>query len=353
MFIGGLALLLLGAELLVRGSSRLASLAGISPLVIGLTVVAFGTSAPELAVSVRSALTGSAGSDVAVGNVVGSNIFNVLLILGISALITPLSVKSTLCRIDVPIMIGSSVLVLLLALDGLLSRLEGGILFLGVVSYTVFSIRAGRKESLEVRREYEHAFGASPRSGGAVALSIASALAGLAMLIGGAEWLIEAAISAARDFGVSELVIGLTIIAGGTSLPEVATSIVASLRGERDIAVGNVVGSNIFNLLAVLGASALAAPSGVGVSEAALRREIPIMIAVALASLPVFLTGSRISRAEGVYFLLAYLAYLATQITTARDAGFRPSGPVFYAVLVVFALLPLVPALVRRRTAVR
>ena len=349
-FAAGLALLVLGADLLVRGASRLATQAGISPLVIGLTVVAFGTSAPELAVSVRSALAGAGGADVAVGNVIGSNIFNILLILGISSLITPLVVTSRLCRVDVPVMIACSVFVLLLSLNGVLSRLEGGVLVAGVIAYTVYSIRGGRKERAEVRDEYERAFGTRPRSPRAAALNVAMALGGLAMLIGGSGWLVEAAISGARAFGVSELMIGLTIIAGGTSLPEVATSIVASVRGERDIAVGNVVGSNIFNLLAVLGASALVSPTGVEVSHAALRLEIPIMIAVSLACLPAFLTGYRISRPEGAYFLLAYAAYIAYQIASARDPDLGlPSWPVLYGALALSALLPLAPTLLGRR----
>jgi cation:H+ antiporter len=352
MFLAGLALLLVGAELLVRGASRLAALAGISPLVIGLTVVAFGTSAPELAVSVRSALTGSGGNDVAIGNVVGSNIFNILLILGISSLITPLAVKSTLVRIDVPIMISCSVLVLVLARDGLLSRPEGGLLFAGIILYTVFSIRAGRKESREVREEYDRAFGSSTRSARPVVLNIALSLAGLAMLTGGAEWLVQAAMATARAYGVSELVIGVTIVAGGTSLPEVATSIVAAVRGERDIAVGNVVGSNIFNILAVLGASALASPSGVEVSAMALRTELPIMIAVSVVCLPVFLTGSRISRGEGAYFLLAYAGYIAYEIAVANHAELAfASGPALYAALAAWALLPLAALLRPRRVS--
>jgi len=348
LLLGGLGCLLLGAELLVRGASRLAALVGISPLVIGLTVVAFGTSAPELAVSVRSALSG--GADVAVGNVVGSNIFNILLILGISALITPLAVTSKLCRIDVPLMVGCSLLVFLLALDGRLGRLEGALLFLGIVAYTGFAILAGRREKPEVQEEYADAFGTTRRRERPALMNTLLVLAGLLLLVVGADWLVDGAIAVARLLGASELLIGLTIVATGTSLPEVATSIVASVRGERDIAVGNVVGSNIFNLLAVLGASALAAPSGIAFSDQALQRELPVMIAVALACLPVFLTGGKISRGEGLYFLLAYAAYLTYQIMLAQQPGPAAApGMAFYAVLGAFALLPLLPALLPRR----
>jgi cation:H+ antiporter len=254
LFFGGLALLVAGAELLVKGASRLAASFGISPFVIGLTVVAFGTSSPELAVSFGSAFAGDA--DIAIGNVVGSNIFNVLFILGISALIVPLVVKSQLVRFDVPIMIGASVLLLVLGLDGALGRLDGIVLFALIVLYVVALIRKSRRETSEddsglrpgVRAEDDTA-----------PVNLVFIAAGLGMLVFGSDLLLQAAVTAAEAFGVSELVIGLTLVAAGTSLPEVATSIMAAIRGERDIAVGNVVGSNIFNILAVLGLSSIVA----------------------------------------------------------------------------------------------
>ena len=307
LFIAGGALLIGGAELLVRGASRMAIAAGISPLVVGLTVVAFGTSSPELAVTVSSVIAGEA--DVAVGNVVGSNIFNVLFILGIAALVAPLVVAQQLVRLDVPVMIGASVLALLLALDGSVGRLDGLLLFAGAIGYTVFLIRQSRRESAGVRQEYDEAFGGEAPKRSSPLVNIGLMLIGLAMLVFGARWLVNAAVTTATALGVSELVIGLTVVAAGTSLPEVATSVLATIRGERDIAVGNVVGSCIFNLLAVLGLGSIVAPNGVPVSPGALSFDIPVMVAVAVATLPIFFTGYLIARWEGAVFLGYYLAY--------------------------------------------
>ena len=319
LFVLGLVLLVGGAELLVRGASRLAAALGISPLVIGLTVVAFGTSAPELAVSVQSALAGGGGADIALGNVVGSNIFNVLFILGISALIAPLVVSQQLVRVDVPILIGVSALTLALALDGIVGRLDGLLLFAGIVAYTVFAIVQGRKEGAAVQAEYAQEFGQKAKGKGATALNLVWIVAGLGMLVKGSDWLVDGAVALARAFNVSELVIGLTIVAAGTSLPEVATSVLASIRGERDIAVGNVVGSNLFNLLAVLGLSATVAPDGVPVAASALHFDLPVMIAVAFACLPIFFTGHRIARWEGALFLGYYVAYTALLVLNASS----------------------------------
>lgn len=304
----GLVLLVGGAEFLVRGASRLALAFGLSPLVVGLTVVAFGTSAPEFAVSVASAYAGD--GDLAMGNVVGSNIFNVLVILGLSALIIPLAVNQKLIRFDVPVMIGVSVLLWIMSLDGVVTRLDGIILAAGVIAYTVFLIYQSRKEnSAAVKAEYEQEFGA-PNEVSAWWKNALLLVIGLGALVLGSKWLVDSAVAIARYWEVSELVIGLTIVAMGTSLPEVATSIVAAVRGERDIAVGNVVGSNIFNILCVIGFSSIVAPSGIVVSKAALTFDIPVMIGVAVACLPVFLNKHEISRANGVAFLLYYGAYL-------------------------------------------
>jgi cation:H+ antiporter len=316
-FVLGLVVLVVGAELLVRGASRLAAAVGISPLIIGLTVVAFGTSAPEMAVSVRSALSGEGGADIAIGNVVGSNIFNILFILGLSAAIAPLVVSQRLVRFDVPLMIGVSVLLLLLALDGRLDRLDGAVLFGGIVAYTIFAIVQGRRESKAVADEYAGEFSEAPGKPAGLALNLGYIVAGLALLILGAHWLVESAIAMARAFGVNELVIGLTIVAAGTSLPEVATSVMASIKGERDIAVGNVVGSNLFNILCVLGLSSLVAPDGINVAPSALHFDIPIMIAVAFACLPIFFTGYAIARWEGLLFLGYYVLYTVFLVAAA------------------------------------
>jgi cation:H+ antiporter len=317
----GLALLLAGGELLVRGASRLAALFGISPLVIGLTVVAFGTSSPELAVTVQASLYGE--SDIALANVVGSNIFNILFILGICALILPLVVAQQLVRQDVPIMIGISFLVFGMAANGRVSRAEGAFLVLLLLIYLVFLVRQSRQEKPAVRQEYETGFAGS-RSGSSPAPQVFIVGIGLAALVIGARWLVWGAVEAAETLGVSQRVIGLTVIAAGTSLPEVATSIVASLKGERDIAIGNVVGSNIFNLLGILGAGALISGQGLPASPAALAFDVPVMIAVAVACLPVFFTGHLLARWEGGLFLgyfVLYSIYLVMMATAheARD----------------------------------
>ena len=326
-FIAGLVLLVLGAEALVRGASKLAAALGVPPLIIGLTVVAYGTSTPEIAVSLQAALAGQA--DITVGNVVGSNIFNVLFILGLSAMIAPLIVSRQLVWMDVPIMIGVSVLMLIMALDGRVSRIEGGVLALGIAGYTVFLIRQARKEKAAAR-EVARADGGAAEPGGAATLktwvvNLAFIAAGLGLLVLGARWFVESSIAIARLMGVSELVIALTIVAAGTSMPEVATSIIASIRGERDIAVGNVVGSNIYNILAVLGLAALIAPGGVAVAPAALDFDIPVMVAVALACLPIFFTGHLIARWEGWLFFGYYAAYTAYLILASQQHDALPA----------------------------
>ncbi len=311
LLLAGLALLLAGAELLVRGASRLAAALSIPPLVIGLTVVAFGTSAPELAVSVQAALDGRAG--IALGNVVGSNIFNVLLILGLSALIAPLVVSRTLVRIEVPIMIGVSLLLVAMGWNGHISRAEGAVLAILGIVYTWLQIRAGRRQESHgepAEQEPRPAAGGWWRHASLIVI-------GLGMLLLGARWLVEGATVLARALGVSELIIGLTVIACGTSLPEVATSVLASLRRERDIAVGNVVGSNIFNILWVLGLAAVAAAGGVEISPAAWRFDMPVMVAAAVACLPIFFTGYVIARWEGGLFVGYYLAYVTFIVLAA------------------------------------
>lgn len=312
----GLILLVYAADYLVKGASHIATDLGISPLVVGLTVVAFGTSAPELAVSVMSAFKGEA--DLALGNVVGSNIFNVLFILGISALIVPLIVHQQLVRLDVPIMIGASLLLYGLSYDGNLSMIDGAILFVLVLGYTTFLIKQSRKEKdKEVVEEYQTEYGKHGEKPKWLR-NVFFIVLGLAGLILGSRWLVEGAVFIARHFGVSELVIGLTIIAAGTSLPEVATSVIAAIKGERDIAVGNVVGSNIFNILTVLGLSSMIAPNGVDVDAAALKFDIPVMIGVAIACLPIFMHNHMISRTNGAFFFLCYVAYVAYLIANAN-----------------------------------
>jgi cation:H+ antiporter len=329
LFAIGLVLLIVGAEWLVRGASQLAAAAGVSSLVIGLTVVAFGTSAPELAVSVSSAATGKA--DIALGNVIGSNIFNVLFILGISAAITPLRVNQQLIKLDVPIMIVMSILVYVFALNGILDRWEGGFFFAGIIAYTTFLVRQSRREQASVAAEYEKEFGQMTLKGPWKAVTLV--LIGLVMLVIGSNWLVDGAVVLARYFGVSELIIGLTVVACGTSLPEVATSIVAAIRGERDIAVGNVVGSNIFNILSVLGLSSLIRP--ITVAPAAMLFDIPVMIAIAVACLPIFFTNYTISRWNGWTFLLYYVAYTTFLILDSTHHDALPEYKLFMLEFVI------------------
>ncbi|TWT46631.1 calcium/sodium antiporter [Botrimarina hoheduenensis] len=330
-FVGGLLLLVAGAELLVRGASRLAAAAGISPLVIGLTVVAFGTSAPELAVSVKAALTNQA--DLAVGNVVGSNTFNVLCILGLSALIAPLAVSKQLVRFDVPVMIGTSVAVLALASDGTLSRAEGFFLLVAMGAYIAILMKLGRQQDVI------DSVDTSPSNTGSAGTlsSLLLAVSGLVLLVVGSQWFVDAAVSIATAWGVSPLVIGLTIVAAGTSLPELVTSVIASLRNERDIAVGNVVGSNIFNLLCVLGAATAVAPEGAAITPAMLRFDLPVMLAVALVCLPIFFTGLSISRGEGAVLLFFYVAYVGYLVLAATQHAALPA----YSKAMLWFVLPI------------
>jgi cation:H+ antiporter len=332
----GLCVLLVGGELLVRGAAALAAAVRISPLVIGLTVVAFGTSAPELAVSVQSGMSGQ--GDLALGNVAGSNIANVLLILGISALITPLVVSSQLVRFDVPLMVAVSVLLVLVAADGRISRADGLLFVVGLLVYTGWSIWQGRREGPDVQKEFAGRSAASVKSGTrAIALHLGKAAVGLTMLAIGGRWLIHGAVDIARLVGVSELVIGLTIVAVGTSLPEVVTSILASIRGERDIAVGNVVGSNLFNVLCVLGVASVVSPDGLAVSRAAIQFDIPVMVAVALSCLPIFFTDSKIARWEGGLFFGYYVAYVTHLVLAATQSSFSRT----FATMMLGFVVPL------------
>lgn len=334
LFTAGLVFLVAGAEALVRGASQLAKVVGLSPLIIGLTIVAFGTSAPEMAVSVLAGLAGNA--DISLGNVVGSNIFNVLFILGVSALITPLIVSAQLVRLDVPIMIAVSILTWILGANGRIGRIDGIFLFGGIVAYTAFLIYQGRKENKEAPEDKEQSSG-EKRSflEGKLLVNIGLIAAGLALLVFGSNWLVKGAVTIAQYLGVSQLLIGLTVVAAGTSLPEVATSVVAAIHGERDIAVGNVVGSNIFNIMAVLGMSAICAPQGISISDVALGFDIPIMTAVAVACLPIFFTGNVISRWEGGLFLGYYLAYTLYLILSATRSDMLP---VFSSVMLWFII---------------
>lgn len=337
LFILGLIFLIIGAEALVRGASRLAAVLGISPLVIGLTVVAFGTSSPELAVSVKSALSGQAS--LALGNVVGSNTFNILFILGISALIAPLAVSQKLVRLEVPLMIALSATVLILSLDENISRFDGILLVASLIIYIAFLIYQSRKERVNASDNYTSELGTeeNEKTESNWVKNTSLVIIGLVLLVFGSRWLVDGAVAFAQYLGVSELIVGLTIVAAGTSLPEVVTSIIAAIRGERDIAVGNVVGSNIFNIMGVLGLAGVVAPTGIDIPTAVIGFDIPVMIAAALACLPIFFTGGIISRKEGIVLLGYYVAYTLYLVLAASH---HDALPVFNAAM-LYVVIPL------------
>jgi cation:H+ antiporter len=308
----GIVLLYFGGEWLVRNAVILARSWGISSMVVGLTVVAFGTSSPELAASLSAALTGS--PEIAIGNVVGSNIFNILAILGLTALIAPILVQSEFIKREVPLMIGVALLLFpVLYFGNDVNRLEGLFLVALLLAYVVFLFRSSQGESAAVQSEYEEEYGDDSRSraGWRTYLGV---LVGLALLGVGARLLVMGAVDLARGFGVSELVIGLTIVAAGTSLPEVAASVIAALRRHPDIALGNIVGSNIFNILSILGITALIQP--IGLPWETIQRDMLVMLAASVILWPFLFTGSRLGRREGAVFLVAYLAYVVYLIVS-------------------------------------
>lgn len=296
-----LVALYIGAGWLVKGSSEIAHKANISNLVIGLTIVAFGTSAPELVVSINASLTGQ--GDIAIGNVIGSNIFNVAAILGISAAIRPLQAKRQLTKIDIPILIVASIALVVLFWNGVLGRLEGGLFLAGIVAYTLFSLYYSRKHEKkveEVRCELE----TQPQPWYKDVMYI---VGGLVILIFASQLMVDNAVSIAQTLGVSEAVIGLTVVAAGTSLPELATSVVAALKKNQDIAIGNIVGSNLFNILAIAGTSSVIHPI---VSKNVNYVDLLVMLGLSLVLLPLAKSGQKISRIEGCFLIAAYLGYL-------------------------------------------
>jgi cation:H+ antiporter len=350
LFLAGLVALVIGAMWLVRGASALALSFGVSPLVVGLTIVAFGTSSPEVAVSVGAALEGQ--TDIAVGNVVGSNIFNVLFILGVSALIVPLLVHVQLIRQEVPIMIGVSLLLMALGFDGQLTRLDAALLFGLLIAYTAFLVVQSRRQNQKAVAELTAELPRSAAWDRHWAMQVALVVGGLVLLVLGSDWLVTAAVTFAKALGVSDLVIGLTIVAAGTSMPEVATSITAAIKGERDIAVGNVVGSNTFNILGCLGLAGLVAPAGLPLAPSLLTFDLWVMLAVAVACLPVFFTGREIARWEGAVFVGYYVAYVAYLILAAQQ---HDALPLFSGVMLMFVIpltvVTLAVVLLRRPSA--
>jgi cation:H+ antiporter len=310
----GLAALVGGADLLVRAGSALAARLGIRPMIVGLTVVSIGTSVPELAVGIDAALSGSPG--LAVGNIVGTNLVNLLLILGLSAAIVPIALARATLRFDLPAMTLAALLLFLLSLDGDLSTVDGVILLLGGAVYTALLVRLSRREANNVDRERATAAGPS-RPGQRPWPLVLRLLAGLVAVVVGAELLVDGAVRAARSLSLSEAVIGLTVVAIGTSAPELVTTVVSTVRGDRDLAIGNLLGSSIYNIGVVLGLTVVVASPSLPVPDDVLAADLVLLVAATAAAVPVFLTGARISRIEGALLVATYVGYL-TWLLVAR-----------------------------------
>lgn len=306
----GLAVLIVGAELLTRGGSAIAARFGVPPIIIGLTVVAVGTSAPELGVGIDAALKGNGA--LAVGNIAGTNVVNMLLILGSSALIRPLAIRMDTLRLDLPAMLFATLAMLLLALDGELSRFDGAFLVgMGIV-YTILVVRAARRERRAIRRQYAEEY-REPETDKSVGKLIRNAfmlLAGIAVIVAGSDWFVDGAVELARLWGVSDAFIGLTVVAIGTSSPELVTTLIGTIRNQRDIAIGNLLGSSVYNIVFILGTTCLISATGVPVPPNLIAIDIPVLLAVAFVCVPVFITGREVSRVEGGLFVAAYLMYL-------------------------------------------
>ena len=339
LFIAGLVALISGAELFLKGVDHFGLKWGISPVVMGLTVVAFATGAPELAISLQAATSGSA--DLVLGNIIGSNIANILLILGITAFLKPLDITRRIVRVDVPIVILASALLFGLALDGGLSALDGIILLSGLVAYSIFTYfqvkkdrNAGKSLHLdELEEEKKHL------STGAFFYfkNIGFLIAGLVLVVLGSGWMVDSAVTIARIFGLSELVIGLTIVSIGTSLPEIATSMSAARKGNADIAVANVMGSNLYNILLTLGLTLVIAPGILPVSADAIKLDLPFMVAVSIACIPVFIAGFNLTRTDGILFLTYYAGYLAYLVMSTLGSSFIST----FHIVFYWAVLPV------------
>ncbi len=312
LIIGGLLALLGGAELVVRAGTGLATRLAVRPIIIGLTVVSVGTSVPELAIGIDAAVNDS--PNLAVGNIVGTNLINFLFILGLSALLIPIAIDRRTLKFDLPAMTASTLVLYLMSLDGMLTRLDGALLLVGAVAYTLGLLRVSRRETAEVEEDYTHAVSASSEHRlTRIGLSLTL---GLALVVVGAELLVEGAASAAHALGVNDAVVGLTVIAIGTSAPELVTTIMSTVRGDRDIAIGNLLGSSIYNIAAVLGLTVLVAPNGVPVSEELLNADLVLLVAAMVAALPVLVSGARITRTEGGLFVATYVGYLTWLLLT-------------------------------------
>ncbi|MGE2732228.1 calcium/sodium antiporter [Mycolicibacterium vaccae] len=322
-FLAGLAVLIAGAEVMVRGGAVVAARLGISPIIIGLTVVSIGTSMPELAVGVVSAADGSGA--LAVGNIAGTNVVNILLILGLSALLVPLALQLRTNRLELPMMAAAALLFWALAADGRLSRLDGAILVTAAVGYTAAVIWSARRESRSVAEEFaaevatEYSTGPIPvevEARRSTMIHVGMTVGGIIVVVIGADWLVDGAVGMARQFGVSDALIGLTVVAIGTSAPELVTTVMTTIRGDRDIAIGNLIGSSIYNILLILGVTCLVPAQGLELPSSLVTIDIPIMVGVALLCIPIFMTGRRVSRLEGGLMVSAYAGYLTFLLIT-------------------------------------
>lgn len=308
-FAAGLATLLLGAELILRGGVRLAAQLGIPPIIIGLTVVAVGTSAPELAVGIEAALRDN--GSFAVANIAGTNIVNLLLILGLSALLKPLALTMQTLRFDLPVMTVAALWLATMAADGTLTRMEGSLMLGAAVLYTGSVLWFARRESANLKREFAREYpGAAPDTGAAFLSGAILLVVGIAIVVAGSDWLVDGATSLAQILAVPDEVIALTVVAVGTSAPELATTIIGTLRNDRDIAIGNLLGSSIYNILVILGVTCVVPLGGLSVAATLIRFDIPVMVLVTCACIPVFLSGRQVSRLEGGLFVAAYAAYV-------------------------------------------
>ncbi|NLY64298.1 MAG: calcium/sodium antiporter, partial [Alcaligenaceae bacterium] len=313
IFVAGLIIVILGAEMILQGSKRIAIMLRIKPIIIGLTIVAIGTSTPELAVGLTANLSGK--GEMAVGNVIGANLFNILFILGLSAAIRALPIHSQSLKMDLPMIFFCAMLLLLFSLDGTISRFEGGV-FVGLaILYTLVLIYRSKKEPVAVQHEFAEEFGAEKVITTWTAKSklwnLLVLCAGMALSIFGANLLVDSAVTIAESFGISNAIIGLTIVAFGTSSPELVTTMLATIKNDRDVAIGNLLGSGIYNILFILGVTVLAVPGGIHVGSDILWIDIPLMIAVTLICIPVFRSHKTVSRKEGALFVLLYCIYMS------------------------------------------
>lgn len=313
LFVAGLALLVVSAELVVRGSARLATSLGITPMVIGLTIVSVGTSTPELAVGIIAAQQGNGA--LAVGNIAGTNVLNLLFILGLSAWWKPLPLHLGIFKLELPMIVFAALLMTVLGWDGTLSRFDGSVLLAAGIVYTAALVRITHRASKLAKKEFREEYGpetVSPTEHtwlmrvGYMALLAA----GIVLTVVGAEWLVRGAVNMAGLLGISDTIIGLTIVAIGTSSPELVTTVISTIRDDRDVAIGNLLGSSIYNILLILSVTCIVAPGGLPVEPQLMTVDIPLMAGVALGAIPIFLTGKQVSRLEGALGVAIYIAYI-------------------------------------------